>query len=408
MPTYSYTGRGKDKQFIEGDCENQSIEEAISALTSQGITLINIEAKDQKNWIKAILTRRLDKPHVKIQEMLIFCRQMYTLTKAGISLIIAIRRLAEISRNPDFKDTLHGLERGILAGQTLALCLKRYPAIFSPLFVQIIGLGEESGKLDEAFKQIGDYLLLEYETKKRFKAAIRYPLMVFLVIIAAIIVVNVFVIPNFANLYSSFKTELPLPTMMMIGFSNFLTHYWVYIVFGFVLIAIAFRFYLQTPAGKIKWHRYQFKIPLIGPILERIMLSRFARTMAIVFVSGVPLEHGIGLVAGAVGNEYAKEKIHVMQKRIQNGENLSKAAAAIHLFSPLTLQMMAVGEETGALEVMLQEIALFYEREVDYDLESLGDKIEPVLLFVVAGMVLMLAIAVFLPMWDIYQFAQGK
>lgn len=408
MPTYNYKGRGKDKQLVEGACENQTMDDAITSLVGQGITLISIEAKDQHDWWKKLLKTRLDKPNVKIQEMLIFCRQMYTLTKAGISLIIAIRRLAEISRNPDFKDTLHGVERGILAGQTLASCLKRYPAIFSPLFVQIIGLGEESGKLDEAFNQIGDYLLLEYETKKRFKAAVRYPMIVLITIAAAIIVVNVFVIPNFAKLYSSFRTDLPLPTVMMIGFSNFLTHYWMYMVLGVFLAVMAFRSYTQTPKGRIAWHKYQFKIPIVGPILERIMLSRFARTMAIVFLSGVPLEHGLGLVAGAVGNDYARERILAMQKRIENGENLSKAATAIRLFSPLTLQMIAVGEETGALETMLQEIALFYEREIDYDLESLGDKIEPVLLFVVAGMVLMLAIAVFLPMWDIYQFAQGK
>jgi len=408
MPIYSYKGRGKDRQFVEGECEGQNLDAAINFLMEQGITLIGIDEKGQGEWLKNLLKMRIDKPHVKIQEMLIFCRQMHTLSKAGISLIIAVRRLAEITRNKDFQETLHGIERGILAGQSLGACMKKYPHIFSPLFVQLISLGEESGKLDEAFEQIGNYLLLEYETKKRFKAAVRYPTFVLIAIASAIVIVNIFVIPNFAKLYGSFQTKLPLPTVMMIGFSNFLVNYGVYLVCVLGLGIIALRSYVHTPAGSYNWDKYQLRIPIIGPILERIMLSRFARTMAIVFTSGIPLESGLGLVAGSVDNNYAKEKILAMQKRIENGENLSQAANATNLFSALTLQMISVGEETGSLETMLNEVALFYERETDYDLESLGDKLEPMLLLVVASMVLMLAVAVFLPMWDIYQFAQGK
>jgi MSHA biogenesis protein MshG len=406
MPLFSYKGRGRNKEFIEGISENSTMEEAITSLRNQGITIIDVALQTEKKGLSALLNMKLTKASVKIQELIIFCRQMHTLTKAGISLVVSIRRLAEIAHNEGFREALHNIERGILAGQSLGACLKRCPNIFSPLFVELIGLGEESGKLDEAFMQVGNYLSLEFETRKRFKAAVRYPIIVITAILAAIIIVNIFVIPNFARLYSSFQTQLPLPTILMIKFSNFLRDNWMFMLGGIILFSLIIRNYLKTDSGKLFWHRYQFRLPIIGSLLERIVLSRFARTMAIVFAAGVPLERGINLVAGAVGNVYAKGRILTMRERIEGGENLSRAAVATHLFSPLILQMISVGEETGAMETMLQEIALFYEREIDYELESLGDKIEPVLLLIVAGMVLMLAIAVFLPMWDIYQFAQ--
>jgi MSHA biogenesis protein MshG len=408
MPVYSYKGRGANKELIESTCESPHMETAIQSLKAQGITLIDIQPAGGVRDLKSFLNIKLTKPRVKIEDLIIFCRQMHTLTKAGISLVVSIRRLGEVAHNDSLREALENIEKGILTGQTLGTCLRRYPNIFTSLFIELIGLGEESGRLDEAFLHIGNYLSLESETRKRFKSAIRYPLIVIITIIAAMIIINIFVIPSFAKLYGSFHTQLPLPTVIMINFSIFLQKYWPYLLGVFLIIILVIRNYLKTPQGNLLWHRYQFRLPIIGSILKNIVLSRFGRTMSIVFATGVPLERGIDLVAGAVGNNYAKARVFTMRDRIGSGETLSHAATSTHLFSPLILQMIAVGEETGAMETMLQEIAVFYEREVDYALESLGDKIEPVLLFIVGGMVLMLAIAVFLPMWNIYQFAQGS
>jgi len=408
MPIYRYKGRDKNKELLEDTYEALNIEEAASQLAKQGITLINIVPNKSDDILEGILRYRFGKQTVKIQELVMFCRQMSSLTKAGISLVISIKRLAEVTQNLAFKATLQGIERGILTGQSLAGCLRHYPEVFPSLFIEIIALGEESGKLDEGFSQIGNYLAMEYETNKRFKSTIRYPIMVVCVILAAIAIINIFVIPNFAKLYEGFHTQLPLPTVIMIGFSNFLRHNGIYLLGAVLAVIVMVRSYIGTHRGKLAWHRLQFKLPLVGSTFEKIVLSRFARTLAIVFVSGVPLEKGLVLVAGAVGNQYAKEKIQTMRNHIQNGENLSRAASETHLFSPLILQMISVGEETGSMDNMLTEIATFYEREVDYDVEMLGERIEPVLLLIVAAMVLMLAIAVFLPMWDIYQFAQGS
>jgi MSHA biogenesis protein MshG len=408
MPTYRYKGRGKNKELLEDTYEALNIDEAMQQLTRQGITLIKIFPDKGNDILGELLRYKFGKPTVKIQELIMFCRQMSSLTKAGISLVVSIKRLGEVSQNPTFQATLQGIERGILTGQSLASCLKHYPEVFPQLFVEIIALGEESGKLDEGFSQIGGYLMLEYETRKRIKSTLRYPIMVVCTILAAIVVINIFVIPNFAKLYGSFRTELPLPTQIMIGFSNFLRNYGVYLLGVLLGVVFLVRSYINTHKGKLAWHRLQFKLPIVGGTFEKIVLSRFARTLAIVFISGVPLEKGLTLVGGAVGNAYAKDRILEMREHIQNGENLSRAASETHLFSPLILQMIAVGEETGSMDNMLSEIATFYEREVDYDIEMLGERIEPVLLLIVASMVLMLAVAVFLPMWNIYQFTQGS
>ncbi|MDX2164246.1 MAG: type II secretion system F family protein [Gammaproteobacteria bacterium] len=408
MPIFNYRGRVADRQLVEGSLESTSIDNAIVQLMEKGITLIDIYPAEQKNFLKALLTLRIESKKVKLQELIIFCRQMYTLTRAGISIVISIRRLAEISRNRLFADTLRGIEKGLLAGQSLAVCLRHYPNIFSPLFMELVSVGEESGHLDDSFLQIASYLQLEADTIRRIKSAIRYPMMVVIAITAAIFIVNIFVVPNFAKLYSSFHTQLPLITKLLIGFSNFMVNHWLMLLIAFVAIVLFIRSYLSTMNGKLAWHRYQLKLPIVGPILEKILLSRFARTLAIVFRAGISLDKGIRLLAGAVGNLYAKERILVMQTKIENGEKLSQAAAETNMFSPLVLQMLTVGEETGAMEVMLDQVAGFYESEVDYDLDSLSAKIEPILLLVVAGMVLFLALAVFLPLWDIYQFAQPQ
>lgn len=408
MPSFTYRGRVSDKQLVEGTIESESIDNAILQLMEKGVTLIDIYPSEQKNFLKALLNLRIERQKVKLQELIIFCRQMYTLTKAGISIVISIRRLAEISRNQLFSETLNGIEKGLLAGQSLAVCLRHYPNIFSPLFMELVQVGEESGHLDDSFMQIASYLQLEADTIRRIKSAVRYPLMVVIAITAAIFIVNVFVVPNFARLYGSFHTQLPMITKLLIGFSGFMTTHWLFLILGIIATILLVRSYLSTVNGKMAWDRYQLKLPVIGTILEKILLSRFARTMAIVFRAGISLDKGIRLLAGAVGNNYAKERILVMQTKIENGEKLSQAAAETKMFSPLVLQMIAVGEETGAMDVMLDQVAGFYESEVDYDLDSLSAKIEPILLLVVASMVLFLALAVFLPLWDIYQFAQPQ
>jgi MSHA biogenesis protein MshG len=408
MQMFKYQGRTRDGDLLDGNLEASSLEGAINELTAQGITIIHVMPAQEKNPFLKLLLFRLDKPKVKTSELLIFCRQMHTLTKAGISMAVSIKRLAEISRNPTLIEALNGIERNLLGGQTLASGMQRYPHVFSRLFVELIKVGEETGSIDEVFAQMGDYFALDDDTLKRFKTAFRYPLIVMFAVVAGVTVINIFVIPNFAALYDSFHTPLPTPTLILLSISKFMRANWAYLLAFVLLTVFTIRTYLKTAGGRYLWDRYQLKLPVVGSIIERVMLSRFARTLAIVFRTGIPLNKGILLVANSIGNTYGQERVMTMQQQIDHGEGLSSAAANTKLLSPLVLQMIAVGEETGVMDAMLTQVADFYDREIDYDLQNISDKLAPILLVVVAGMVLMLAIAVFLPMWDIYQFAQGQ
>jgi MSHA biogenesis protein MshG len=406
MTEFHYRARNSSGQLVTGKLEGASSESIASQLQKEGLLPINIDASPSKRFSFRRLNFRLGQKKISLDEMLIFCRQMHTLTKAGIPIVSAIAQLAEISRNPDFADALHGVADSVAGGQELTGALMRFPKIFQPLVIRLVQVGEETGRLDQAFLQISDYLSLEDVTIKRIKTVFRYPMIVIIAIAAAIVVINVLVIPSFAQLFASFQTELPLPTRILLSFSNFMLNNWIVLAGGLLLALLALRYSLKTTQGRLRWDYIMLHVPLIGPIINRIVLARFARTFVVMVRSGLPILQSLELVASSVGNAYAQERILSMSQMIGRGESLTRAAANANLFSPLVIQMINVGEETGNLDQILQETADFYEREVDYDLKRLATLIEPVLIVLIGALVLMLALAVFLPMWDIVKFAR--
>ena len=268
-------------------------------------------------------------------------------------------------------------------------------------------VGENTGQLDQAFFKLSTYLERELDTRKRIKAALRYPSMVLIAIAAAIVILNIFVIPTFADMFSRLGADLPLATRFIIASSNLFINYWPYMLFGVMLIYVMINKSLKTKKGRYQWDRRKIKIPIIGSIIERSILARFSHSFAIVLKAGVPMTTGLTLVAEAVDNSYMQEKISAMRQSIESGESLLRSAVASTLFTPLVLQMVAVGEETGRVDELLAEVGDYYEREVDYDLATLTARIEPLLLVVVAVMVLVLALGIFTPMWDMASAMQG-
>jgi MSHA biogenesis protein MshG len=404
MPLFHYQGRNQQGQLVQGERESASADAVSDQLSNEGIIPLHITAQRAKKAFSLNLSALFAKK-VSSKELLIFSRQMYTLCKAGIPVVTAIKRLTEIVRNPTLLAALEGIERHILSGQSLTNGMQHYPKVFSNLFIELIKVGEESGQLEDAFLQIANYIDLEVETVKRVKSALRYPMMVIMAISAAVVIINIFVIPNFAKLFASFHTALPLPTRILLATSGFMARHWLYLLLGAISLFFGLRYFFNTARGKFLWHKYQFRLPIIGDILKRVVLARFARSFAVVLHIGMPLHEGIELVANAVDNSYARKLLLIMRQNIEHGRKLSAAFAEVPLFTPLVLQMLTIGEETGAMDTMLEEVAAFYDREVDYDLKSLAEKIEPLLLLAVAGMVLILALGVFLPMWDMAKFA---
>jgi len=321
--------------------------------------------------------------------------------KAGISVVHAIRGLSESQSNPAMADTLKGLTNQLESGLDFATSLGRYPQTFSDLYVSVIHLGENTGRLDEAFGQIAHYLELEVETGKRIKSATRYPMFVIGAITIALVIMNMFVIPTFAEVFKKFDAELPWQTQVLLGTSNFFLNYW-WLILG---LGIGGYFVLKNrlskPAGRYWWDRMKLKVPIIGGIFERIILCRFCQTFAIVSRSGLPINTSLHIIARVLGNQFLAQKVLQMRDGVERGVSILQTARESQMFTPTVLQMISVGEETGEMSELLEQAAGFYEEEVDYQLKGMTDAIEPILIIAIAGMVLVLALGVFLPLWDL-------
>ena len=346
-----------------------------------------------------LLKGGLNKP--SLDEMVMFFRQMHALTRAAVPVTSVLTRLAESARNRLFADALNDLAQSVASGMNLSVSMRAHPAIFSPLVINTVGAGEKSGQLEHAFKELAAYLEFESKAIKRIKSATRYPLIVIIGISVAIAVVTTVVIPSFAKLFNSVGAELPWMTRMILGFSSFMVNNGMLILIGLIISFICFRYYIRTPKGRLRWHHWILRMPIFGSLIERSLIARFARLFGIVYRAGLPLTDGIRQVSDAIDNAHISQRLNYIQERLNSGDSLTAAAAGCGLFSPMVLQMLQVGEESGMLEDMLHYIAEFYEQEVDYDLARLDDLISPLIIIILGVMVLLLALGVFLPMWDI-------
>ena len=404
---YRYRGRTDKGELAEGDIEAANISDARMKLQTQGIIATAITAqKSKKHSDKAwsfgeLKTESMWAKTVKPDDLILFCRQMYSLNKAGIPLIRAFTGLADSVAHPVLKEALFGVADGLKQGNDLATSMSAYPKLFSVIFISMIRMGESTGRVDLAFQQLVSYLELEKNTRRRIKKATNYPIIVICFLIIAILVVNVMVVPNFATIFAKFGSELPLPTRILMASSDFLINYWWLLIGGSVGSLVAWVYYIKSAEGELFKDKLKFRLPLIGDIIRKITMSRFTRPFAMMTNSGVPLLQALNIASKTVGNVYVGQAIEGMQRNIEQGESLVRAAAATGMFNAILLQMIAVGEETGQVGNMLLEISDFYDEEVDFSLETLQQRLEPIILLIIGFMVLILATGVFLPMWDL-------
>ncbi len=409
MATFRYSGRNAEGVKVAGIVDGNSAEAVASELLGKSITPLTIEAQNAADAdVFAALGEKLRRKHVDLDELIIFCRQMYSLAKAGVPIIRAIAGLGESNRNLYFREVLQKVRSDLEGGVSMAVALNAHPKVFGTLFVSMISVGENTGQLDQAFRQLASYLELERETRKRIKQATRYPLFVLSAMAVALTVINLFVIPAFSKVFAQFQAQLPLPTRILIATSQFFQDYWWLLALLLGGSLYAFFKWIETEAGALKWDQLKLRLPIVGGIFERIALARFTRTFAMMYKAGVPLLQTLSINSASVGNKYIGQAILGMRESVERGEALTRSASASGLFTPLVLQMMAVGEETGALDDLFVEVADFYEQEVDYDLKQLADAIEPILIVAMGVMVLILALGVFLPMWELASAAKGR
>jgi MSHA biogenesis protein MshG len=407
LPTFNYKARNAAGELIEGELDASTAESVAVDLSGKGLIpthIAQVTAASETN----VLALELWPKKVSLDELIIFCRQMYALTKAGIPIIRAIKGLADSTRSKTLSTSLIDIVERLESGLSMAASMQPHNKVFSELFIAMIHVGENTGRLEEAFKYLSDNLEMERDTRKRVKQATRYPTMVFVAIMIALFVVNFLVIPQFDSVFKRFGADLPFATQVLVATSEFTLNYWWVLLIAMVGTVISFQRWTATEQGRLVWDRTKLRLPIAGPLYEQVTLSRFTRNFAMMLAAGVPLIQALAIASEAAGNHFVGARIKEMKSSIERGENLLRAARSTEIFTPLVLQMIAVGEETGALDSLLIEVADFYDEEADYSLKRLSESIEPILIVAMGAIVLVLALGVFLPIWDLGSAAMGR
>ena len=402
MPAFAYRGRDARGSLVTGKLEGASSGAVADQLLAIGVTPVEISpagvsagAAVPEWW------RRLSAPAITDVDVMLFSRQMYALLKAGVSILRALAGLQQSANNRSLAEVISDLRASLDAGRELSAAMRSHPRVFSAFYISVIRIGETTGELDQSFNRMFAYIEFDKDIRDRIKAAVRYPLIVLVVIAAAVVIVNFAVIPAFAKLFEAQKVPLPLLTRLLIGMSNFFLAYWPAMLAGLAAAIFGAQMYLATERGRFWWDRHKLRVPLAGPIILRATLARFARGMALAVRAGVPIVQAMSVVAEVVANSYMALRIRSMRDGIERGETVLRTATASGIFTPVVLEMVSVGEETGELDGLMTEVADMYEREVDYEIKNLAANLEPILTVALGVMVLIFALGVFLPIWGL-------
>lgn len=402
MPQFAYRGRGSRGEMVAGKLEAADEGAVADQLLSTGVTPVEIQASEAANADAGPgFLARFSTPKIQLVDLMLFSRQMYTLLKAGVPIMRALGGLQESATHPTLRSVIGDLRTSLDAGRELSSAMRQHPQVFSNFYVSLVRVGEATGQLEEAFDRLFGYLEFEQEVRERIKTALRYPTIVVVVIAAAIAIVNFAVIPAFAKVFEASKATLPLITRVLISISDFFLTFWP-LMGGLIAFSVfAFVTYTRSEQGRLSWDRFKLRIPVAGPIIFKATLARFARGFSISVDAGMPIVQTLTVVAAVADNAHLARRIEGMREGVERGESVLRTASAAGIFTPVVLQMIAVGEETGELGDLLGEVADMYEREVDHEVKNLAASVEPIITIALGVLVLILALGVFLPMWDL-------
>lgn len=408
MPQFAYKGRNSHGESVQGVLEGNDSSAIADQLFNTGITPIEIKVATGSvgEAAESFMTRFRDR--VTLVDLILFSRQMYTLMKSGVPILRALAGLQESATSPVMARIIQDMRKSLDAGRELSAAMRRHDQVFSNFYISLVRVGEMTGQLEAVFLRLQEHLAFDKDMRDRVKSALRYPMFVMAAMAVALIVINIFVIPVFAGVFKSFNAELPLMTRVLIGFSNFVRTFWPLLLGGAVGGFIAFRMFIKTPKGKYAWDRFKIRLPIAGKIILKATLARFARSFGLSLKSGVPVVQALSVVAYVVDNDYIAKRVEQMRDGVERGESIFRTATTAGIFTPIVMQMIAVGDETGELDALMFEIADMYERDVDYELKTLSSQIEPILIIFLAILVLVLALGVLLPMWSMGQAAFKK
>jgi len=408
MPFFAYKGRNARGELMQGVLEGLDAGAVADQLFGTGVTPVEIlptrrsatSGGDAASSIREIW-RRLKEKKVTSMDVQLFSRQMHTLLKSGVPIMRGLAGLQESATSPAFARVIRDVRESLDAGRELSAAMRRHPECFSTFYLSMVRVGEMTGRLEEVFLRLFDHLEFDRDMRDRVKTALRYPSFVMIAMALAMVIVNMFVIPQFAKVFETFHATLPFMTRVLMATSRFTVDYWPLLAGITVGAFVAFRSWVGTAAGRYEWDRRKLGFPIAGKIMLKATMARFARSFALSMRSGVPVVQALTVVAQTADNAYLAARIEQMRDGVERGESILRTSTAAGVFTPIVLQMIAVGEETGSLDDLMDEIALMYEREVDYELKTLSSQIEPILITFLGVMVLVMALGIFLPIWDL-------
>ena len=400
MPLFEYTGRAAAAKRVNGRIDAANLNAAALRLETSGVVPVQIRLLPEGHLTAQDVLQRIGVGMPTTTDIVLLTRQMYTIAKSGLPWLRGLRGIAATTHNPVLRAALEDCAMSLEAGRELSRALGEHRGLFPELYISMVEVGEQTGTLDTALLRLAEHLQSQHELRGRVKSAMRYPLIVIGAIVVAMLVLSVFVMPKFAPMFRQLGDALPLPTKILLGSSVFVQSHGVELLLGLVGLVAAWKFYIRRPQGRLLWDRARLRLPVFGKLQFESILARSFKSLALTLNAGLPMIQALKLIERSADNIHIARRFDAVRTLIESGEPLSRATEQSGLFPPLLLQMIEIGEETGELPRLLEEVADFYRREVDYRLANLGALIEPALMVVVGGMVLILALGIFLPMWD--------
>jgi type IV pilus assembly protein PilC len=400
--TYTYRVRDRRGALVNGEIVADNRDLVLAKLRE--MEFVPIEIKVKRQGLQRELSLRPGR--VKLKALAVFSRQFATMVNSGLPLLRSLSILEEQTDSKELTKILTAVRADIERGDSLSDALAKHPKAFNTMFVSMCRAGETSGTLDSVLLRIADTIEKELTLRQKIKSAMTYPIVVLSLVVLILIAMLVFVVPTFKDLYTTLGGTLPLPTRMLLGISDAVRRFFPLFILAFVGLGFAFRAWKKTDRGRARWDRFKLKMPIMGTLFHKTALARFARTLGVLTRSGVPILQSLDIVAETVNNRVVADAVHDVQGAVKGGESIAGPLSRHEVFPPMVVQMMAVGEETGALDTMLEKIADFYDSEIEAAVDSLTSLIEPIMIAVVGGTVGLIVISLYLPLFKIIELIQ--
>jgi len=403
MPTtFEYKVRDRSGKLVTGQLIGDSETLVLQKLREQGYTPVQV--KKANAGVKMEINLRPGR--VKLKDLSVFCRQFATMVNSGLPILRALAILSEQTPSKELAKILVQVRTDVEQGSSLSGALAKHPKAFNDLFVAMVRAGETGGVLDDTLLDIADTIETEVELRRKIKSAMTYPVVVVILVVLIMAAMLLFIVPQFETIYASLNSSLPLPTRLLLGASKLVRTYWWMVILGAIGGRYAFRRYKATPQGRAQIDQVKIRVPVFGPLFHKVALARFASTFGMLLKSGVPILQAMDIVKETVNNRVIARAVDDVKGSVREGESIAKPLGKHAVFPPMVVQMLSVGEETGAVDTMLEKVAQFYNSEVEATVDALTSLIEPLLIAVIGGAVGAAVIALYMPMFNIINLIQ--